>query len=71
LKEGTMVNAGTLLVKLFDDDLQAQLKKLVVQLKIAEATAQRQKELLAVNGTSQQDFDNASLTVSNIQADME
>lgn len=71
LKEGTMVNAGMLLVKLFDDDLQAQLKKLMVQLKIAQATSQRQKELLAINGTSQQDFDNASLTVSNILADME
>jgi membrane fusion protein (multidrug efflux system) len=71
LKEGAVVKAGTTLIKLFDDDLQAQLKKLVVQLRIAEATEQRQKELLAVNGTSQQDFDNASLTVSNIKADIE
>jgi membrane fusion protein, multidrug efflux system len=70
-KEGTYVKAGTLLVKLFDGDLQAQLKKLAVQLTIAEATEKRQKELLAINGTSQQDFDNASLNVNNIKADMD
>lgn len=70
-KEGTYVKAGTLLVKLFDADLQAQLKKLAVQLTIAEATEKRQKELLAINGTSQQDYDNASLNVSNIKSDME
>jgi membrane fusion protein, multidrug efflux system len=70
-KEGTYVKAGTLLVKLFDADLQAQLKKLAVQLTIAEATEKRQKELLAINGTSQQDFDNASLNVNNIKADMD
>lgn len=70
-KEGSDVKAGTLLVKLFDGDLQAQLKKLAVQLTIAEATEKRQKELLAINGTSQQDYDNASLNVNNIKADME
>ncbi len=70
-KEGTYVKAGTLLVKLFDADLQAQLKKLAVQLTIAEATEKRQKELLAINGTSQQDYDNASLNVNNIKADMD
>jgi len=69
-KEGTYVKAGTLLVKLFDADLQAQLKKLDVQLTIAEATEKRQKELLAINGTSQQDYDNVSLNVNNIKADM-
>lgn len=70
-KEGSNVKAGTLLVKLFDADLQAQLKKLAVQLTIAEATEKRQKELLAINGTSQQDYDNAVLNVSNIKADMD
>lgn len=69
--EGSSVAQGKLLVKLFDDDLQAQLKKLQVQLSVAEATARRQNELLAINGTSQQDADNAVLTVSNIKADIE
>lgn len=70
-KEGSYVKAGVILVKLFDADLQAQLKKLSVQLKVAESTEKRQKELLAINGTSQQDYDNAVLNVSNIKADME
>lgn len=70
-REGSYVQAGTLLVKLFDGDLQAQLKKLAVQLEVGEATAKRQKELLAINGTSQQDYDNAILNVSNIKADMD
>lgn len=70
-KEGSFVKAGTLLVKLFDNDLQAQLRKLEVQLRVAEATEKRQKELLAINGTSQQDVDLAVLNVSNIKADME
>lgn len=69
--EGAFVKKGTLLVKLFDADLQAQLNKLQVQLKLAESTEKRQAELLAVNGTSQQEKDNATLVVSNIKADME
>jgi membrane fusion protein (multidrug efflux system) len=70
-KEGTEVKSGSLLVKLFDGDLQAQLKKLAAQLIMAEATEKRQKELLDINGTSQQDYDNALLNVNNIKADME
>ncbi len=70
-KEGSFAKSGSLIVKLFDGDLQAQLKKLSVQLDIAEATEKRQKELLAINGTSQQDYDNAVLSVSNIKADMD
>lgn len=70
-KEGSFVQQGAVLVELFDDDLQAQLKKLEVQLKIAETTEGRQKELLAINGTSQQDYDNTVLNTANIKADME
>ncbi len=70
-REGSFVRKGSLLVKLFDANLQAQLNKLDAQLKVAEATAKRQTELLAINGTSQQDYDNTVLNVSNIKADME
>ncbi len=34
-----------------------RLKKLQVQLQIAEKTAERQKELLRINGISQQEYD--------------
>jgi len=71
LPEGTVVPKGFLLVKLFDQDLQAQMKKLKVQLEIAVKTVQRQKELLAINGISQQDYDLSSLSVDNLKADIQ
>src|SRR5215471_14692425 len=71
IKEGGFVKKGDLLVKLFDDDLQAQLKKLQVQLAISQKTAERQSELLKINGISQQDYDLSALQVSNNKADIE
>jgi membrane fusion protein (multidrug efflux system) len=71
IPEGQIVQKGVLLVKLFDQDLQAQLKKLQVQLQIAEKTQERQKELLDIKGISQQDYDLATLSVDNLKADIE
>lgn len=71
IQEGTVVQKGALLVKLFDRDLQAQLRKLEVQLQIAEKTQERQGELLKISGVSQQDYDLAELQVENLKADME
>jgi membrane fusion protein (multidrug efflux system) len=71
IQEGTTVSKGTLLVKLFDEDLQAQLKKLEVQQQIKVKTEERNAELLKINGISQQDYDLASLDVENLKADME
>ena len=71
IKEGGFAKKGTLLVKLFDGDLQAQLKKLQVQLSISEKTVQRQAELLKISGISQQEFDLSGLDVNNIRADMD
>ncbi|MBI3482772.1 MAG: efflux RND transporter periplasmic adaptor subunit [Bacteroidetes bacterium] len=70
-QEGSVVQKGSLLVKLFDQDLQAQLKKLQVQLDISKRTVERQKDLLAINGISQQDFDLSALAVDNLNADIE
>lgn len=71
IQEGAVVSKGALMVKLFDQDLQAQLKKLQVQLRIKEKTEERNRELLTINGISQQDYDLASLDVENLKADME
>ena len=71
IQEGAFVKKGSLLVKLFDLDLQAQLKKLQVQLDISNRTMLRQKDLLAINGISQQDFDLSALAVDNLKADIE
>jgi membrane fusion protein, multidrug efflux system len=71
LPEGKFVKKGTLLVKLFDDDLQASLKKMQSQLAIQEKILERQADLLKVNGISQYDYDQTSLQVSSIKSEIE
>lgn len=71
LPEGKFVKKGTLLVKLFDDDLQANLKKSESQLAIQNQIAKRQAELLKVNGISQNDYDQTTLLLNSIKADIE
>lgn len=71
LNEGSPVAKGALLVKLFDEDLQASLKKLQAQRETAEKTEQRLKQLLAVNGIGQQDYDNAVTALKGVQADID
>ena len=71
IAEGRVVEAGTLLVKLFDGDLQARLKKLEVQLSIAQKTVERQKALLEISGISQQEYDLSQLEANNLNADIE
>lgn len=68
--EGKTVGKGTLLAKIYDGDLKAQLNKLQVQLRVQEQTAKRYEELLKIQGVSQQEYDLAKLDISNIQADM-
>lgn len=69
-KEGSNVSQGSLLLKLYDGDLQAQLQKMQVQLKVAEQTAERYAALLKINGVSQQEYDLNVLAVNNIKADI-
>jgi membrane fusion protein, multidrug efflux system len=71
LQEGKFVKQGVLLVKLFDEDLQASLKKSTAQLEIAEQTEKRQAELLKVSGISRSDYDQAVLQIHSINADIE
>ncbi len=68
--EGSNVGQGSLLVKLYDGDLQAQLSKLRVQLKVAQETLQRYESLLKIGGVSVQEVETYKLSVNNIQADM-
>lgn len=71
VREGSFVSKGALLAKLYDGDLQAQLNKLQVQLKIAEQTEDRQSQLLKIQGISQQEYDLSLLQVSNLKADID
>jgi len=70
LPEGKFVKKGTLLAKLYDDDLQATLRKLQSQLAIQERIYKRQTELVKVNGISQNDYEQTLLQVSTIKADI-
>jgi len=68
--EGRAVGKGTLLAKIYDGDLTAQLNKLQVQARVLQQTAKRYEELLKIQGVSQQEYDLAKLDISNVQADM-
>ncbi len=56
-KEGAKVQAGQVLVRLNDDDLQAQLRNAEAALKLAKLTEERQQQLLDVKGISQEAFE--------------
>ncbi len=71
LPEGKAVSKGTVLVKLFDDDLQAGLKKLQAQLALQEQIYKRQSELIKVNGISQNEYEQSLLQVNTLQAEIE
>ena len=69
--EGKYVTRGSLLAKLYDGDLRAQLNKLQIQLSIAQKTEERQAQLLKIQGISQQDYDLSLLQVNNLRADID
>ena len=69
ISEGAFVQKGTLLVKLFDADLRAQTAKNEAQLKTARQTAERLKELSALQGVSQQEYDLAVTQVATLEAE--
>lgn len=56
-QEGAAVSAGQTLVRINDDDLQAQLRKAEAGLKLATDAEARQKQLLEVSGISQETLD--------------
>lgn len=71
LPEGKFVKQGTLLVKLFDDDLQSSLRKLTTQLAIQQQIYNRQSELMKVNGITQNDYEQTGLQLNSLKADIE
>lgn len=70
-KEGSYVRKGELLVKLNDADLQAQLRKTNLQIKLAEEREARQKQLLDIKGISQDEFDIMHNQLESLRADAE
>jgi membrane fusion protein (multidrug efflux system) len=71
IAEGKFVKKGALLAKIYDGDLQAQLKKFQVQLDIAKTNEERSAQLLKIQGISKSDYDASLLNVNNIKADID
>lgn len=69
-KEGTRVKKGDLLITLFDDDLIAQRKKLELQKDIYKKTEERQRDLLSINGISQQEYELSQNQMMTVDADL-
>lgn len=70
-KEGTKVNKGQLLVKMFDADLQAQLKKIKLQIELKEKEFERKKELLKLNGISKEEYEISENGLNTLVAEQE
>ncbi|MFI5153177.1 MAG: efflux RND transporter periplasmic adaptor subunit [Chitinophagales bacterium] len=69
--EGKHVTAGTVIARVNDADLKAQINKSRVQLDLARKTEERYRQLLAVNGINQSDYDAALNAVNGYMADIE
>ena len=68
-KEGETFEKGSLLVKLNDADLQAQLLKIKNQIKLSDQKLTRLKKLLDVKGVSQEEYDTEDNTLAGLKAD--
>ncbi|MBW4891154.1 efflux RND transporter periplasmic adaptor subunit [Mucilaginibacter sp. HMF5004] len=69
--EGQHVNKGQLLVKVYDQDLQASLKQIQVQIKLAEQTEYRNKILLSKQAISKEEYDISETSLNSYQAQAE
>ncbi|MBK7690366.1 MAG: efflux RND transporter periplasmic adaptor subunit [Bacteroidetes bacterium] len=70
-KEGNFVSQGALLAKINDADLQAQLRRLGFQLKLAKEKSERLQGLLAIQGISQQEYDEGANQLHLITSDID
>lgn len=71
INEGSFVQKGSVLVKLEDAELQAQLSKVKALIDLAEINAKREKELLKGGGTSAELLERADNTVITLQSDFQ
>ena len=62
-KEGSRISKGQLLVKLNDDDIVVQMKKLNIEIKLQSEKENRQKQLLNSTAISKEEYD---VTLSNL-----
>ncbi|MEI6274844.1 MAG: efflux RND transporter periplasmic adaptor subunit [Prolixibacteraceae bacterium] len=67
-KEGSLVTKGTMLVKMFDSDLQANLKSNKLQLELAQKELDRKKELYQFKGISKEELDISENAFNTLKA---
>lgn len=70
-REGTTVNKGDLLVKINDDELQAQLLKTSYRKKLMEEREFRQKKMLEREAISQEEYDIALNELNTVDAEIQ
>lgn len=68
-KEGEAVNKGSVLVKLNDADLQAQLLKSKTQIGLSQQKLDRLKQLITIKGVSQEELDMQENELNSLKAD--
>ncbi len=71
ISEGRHATKGTILVQVDDSELQARLRRLTAQLKLAVENEKRKKELLTVNGIAQVEYDAAYTELETTKADID
>jgi membrane fusion protein (multidrug efflux system) len=70
-QEGTFVKAGTLMAKVNDQPLQAELKKLEAQVPLALERVSRQRTLLEKDAVSQEAYQSVTTDLEKLFADIE
>ncbi len=71
VQEGKYIQQGTVLARVNDADLRAQMEKSKVQLQLAQQTEERLRKLLEVSGINQSDYDLALNQVNTLKADID
>ncbi|MEK7393719.1 MAG: efflux RND transporter periplasmic adaptor subunit, partial [Fibrobacterota bacterium] len=69
-REGASVKAGALLLRLFDDDLQAAVAKAQAKAKMAKSTVDRKRQVQAADALSKQDLESAETDLASAEADL-
>lgn len=69
VQEGKAVREGDILIKLYDADIRAQLRKTEAQLAEARSREVRLKKLLAVQGVSREEYESAYYQIQALEAD--
>jgi membrane fusion protein, multidrug efflux system len=70
IPDGTVVQEGTILARINDAELQAQLDQQKSQLDLAQKTEKRLRDLLKINGVNQADYDAAINQVNILEANI-